>query len=190
VTVVRGDATLSKQAHLYPELTTFWMTYNTHKAPFDNADVRMAFSKAIDRTLLVQNVGKGRWSESPTFIPKGMNGYKPDLGSIQKFDATAAKTMLTQAAGDPSKITIDFLLRNSTANVQIGQFIQDQLQTNLGVKVKLELIDSKNVTTRLRKHDYQLYVGGWGADYPDDQDWFDIWMTGSGNGVGWDSNPQ
>jgi ABC-type oligopeptide transport system substrate-binding subunit len=26
VTVVKGDATLSKQAHLYPQLTTFWMT--------------------------------------------------------------------------------------------------------------------------------------------------------------------
>jgi len=32
-------------------------------------------------------------------------------------------------------------------------------------------------------------VGGWGADYPDDQDWFDIWMTGSGNVFGGYSNP-
>jgi len=188
--LVKNDAKLKQELQIVPQLTVFWMDYNIRKAPFDNKQVRLAFSKAIDRTLLVQNVGKGRWSESPTFIPKGMNGYKPDLGSIQKFDATAAKTMLTQAAGDPSKITIDFLLRNSTANVQIGQFIQDQLQTNLGVKVKLELIDSKTVTTRLRKHDYQLYVGGWGADYPDDQDWFDIWMTGSGNVFGGYSNPQ
>ncbi len=97
--------------------------------------------------------------------------------------------MLTQAVGDPSKITIDFLIRNVTANKQIGEFLADQLQTNLGVKVNQIVIDSKTVTTRLRQHDYQLYVGGWGADYPDDQDWFDIWMTGSGNVFGGYSNP-
>jgi len=58
-----------------------------------------------------------------------------------------------------------------------------------GVWFQLDVIDSKTVTTRLRKHDYQLYVGGWGADYPDDQDWYDIWMTGSGNVFGGYSNP-
>ncbi|MDQ6884463.1 MAG: peptide ABC transporter substrate-binding protein [Candidatus Dormibacteraeota bacterium] len=189
--LVKNDAKLKQELKVVPQLTVFWMDFNLRKAPFNNKQARLAFSKAIDRTLLVQNVGKGRWSESPTFIPKGMNGYKPDLGSVQKFDAAAAKTMLQGAGvGDPASLTIDFLVRNSTANVQLGQFIQDQLQNNLGVKVKLDVIDSKTVTQRLRKHDYQLYVGGWGADYPDDQDWFDIWMTGSGNVFGGYSNPE
>jgi oligopeptide transport system substrate-binding protein len=165
------------------------MDFNTRKAPFNNAKARLAFSKAVDRDSMAKNVGKGRWSASSFFIPKGMNGYRPDLGTSQAFDAAAAKTMLTQAVGDPSKITIDFLIRNSTANKQLGEFLADQLQTNLGVKVNQVVIDSKTVTTRLRKHDYQLYVGGWGADYPDDQDWFDIWMTGSGNVFGGYSNP-
>ena len=187
--LVRNDPKLSREIKLVPQLTLFWMDYNTRKAPFNNAQARLAFSKAVDRDSLVKNVGKGRWSAAPYFIPKGMNGYRPDLGATQKFDAAAAKTMLTQAVGDPSKITIDFLIRNSTANKQIGEFIADQLQTNLGVKVNQVVIDSKTVTTRLRAHNYQLYVGGWGADYPDDQDWFDIWMTGSGNVFGGYSNP-
>jgi oligopeptide transport system substrate-binding protein len=149
----------------------------------------MAFAKAIDRDSLVKNVYKGRSSAADYFIPKGMNGYRPDLGATQAFDAAAAKTMLTQAAGDPSKITIDFLIRNTTANKQVGEFIADQLQTNLGVKVNQVVIDSKTVTTRLRAHNYSMYINGWGADYPDDQDWFDIWMTGSGNQFGGYSNP-
>jgi oligopeptide transport system substrate-binding protein len=188
---VKNDPTLSKQIKNVPQLTLFWMDFNTRKAPFDNKMARLAFSKAIDRNLLANNVGKGRWAAADFFIPKGMNGYRPDLGKTQAFDVTAAKQDLT-AAGitNPSSVTIDFLVRNITANVTLGQFIQDQLQTNLGVKVNLDVIDSKTVTTRLRKHDYQLYVGGWGADYPDDQDWFDIWMTGSGNVFGGYSNPQ
>jgi oligopeptide transport system substrate-binding protein len=187
--LVRNDPVLSKQIKFVPQLTLFWMDFNTRKAPFNNKAARLAFSKAVDRDSLAKNVLKQRSQPADFFIPKGMNGYRPDLGTTQAFDAAAAKTMLTQAVGDPSKITIDFLIRNSTANKQIGEFIADQLQTNLGVKVNQVVIDSKTVTTRLRKHDYQLYVGGWGADYPDDQDWFDIWMTGSGNVFGGYSNP-
>jgi ABC-type oligopeptide transport system substrate-binding subunit len=58
VTVVRNDPVLSKQAHLLPELTVFWMTYNTKVAPLDNVDVRMA-SKSIDRDKLVNDVEHG-----------------------------------------------------------------------------------------------------------------------------------
>jgi oligopeptide transport system substrate-binding protein len=186
--LVKNDPKLSKEIKFVPQLTLFWMDFNTRKAPFNNKQARLAFSKAVDRNALTTNVLKGRSSPAPYFIPKGMNGYRPDLGSTQAFDAGSAKAMLTQAVGDPSKITIDFLIRNSTANKQIGEFIADQLQTNLGVKVNQVVIDSKTVTTRLRAHNYQLYVGGWGADYPDDQDWFDIWMTGSGNVFGGWSN--
>jgi oligopeptide transport system substrate-binding protein len=187
--LVKNDPKLTKEVKFVPQLTLFWMDFNTRKAPFNNAQARLAFSKAVDRNALANNVLKQRSTAADFFIPKGMNGYRPDLGKTQEFDAAAAKTMLTQAVGDPSKITIDFLIRNSTANKQIGEFLADQLQTNLGVKVNQVVIDSKTVTTRLRKHDYQLYVGGWGADYPDDQDWFDIWMTGSGNVFGGWSNP-
>jgi oligopeptide transport system substrate-binding protein len=187
--LVKNDPKLSKEIKFVPQLTLFWMDFNTRKAPFNNKDARLAFSKAVDRNQLVTNVLQGRSTAADYFIPKGMNGYRPDLGTSQAFDAAAAKTMLTNAVGDPSKITIDFLIRNTTANKQIGEFIAAQLQTNLGVKVNQVVIDSKTVTTRLRKHDYSLYVGGWGADYPDDQDWFDIWMTGSGNVFGGYSNP-
>ncbi len=189
--LVKGDPVLKQQLKVVPQLTLFWMDFNTRKPPFDKKEARLAFSKAVDRDSLVNNVLKGRSSAANYFIPKGMNGYRPDLGATQKFDPAAGKQLLQQAGiSDPSKLTIDFLIRNSTANKQIGEFIADQLQTNLGVKVNQVVIDSKTVTTRLRKHDYQLYVGGWGADYPDDQDWFDIWMTGSGNVFGGYSNTQ
>ena len=187
--LVKNDAKLKNEIKFVPQLTVFWMDFNTRKPPFDNKQARLAFSKAVDRNALANNVLKGRSVPANYFIPKGMNGYRPDLGKVQDYDPAAAKTMLTQAVGDPSKITIDFLIRNSTANKQIGEYLADQLQTNLGVKVNQVVIDSKTVTTRLRKHDYQLYVGGWGADYPDDQDWYDIWMTGSGNVFGGYSNP-
>ncbi|TMC53770.1 MAG: peptide ABC transporter substrate-binding protein, partial [Chloroflexi bacterium] len=75
VDVVRNDPKLSKEAKVYPKLTTFWMTFNAQKTPFDNPDVRMAFAKSIDRDKLNKQVQHDIQQSIMSFIPKGMAGY-------------------------------------------------------------------------------------------------------------------
>lgn len=178
VTVVQGDSTLSKQAKLLPRLTTFWMDFNTKKAPFDNADVRMAFAKSIDRNKLVNDVEHGTDVAISSFIPKGMGGFDTS-DNAQSFDPTAAKALLAKAGVSASSLNqFKLLTRNSTGNKTINQFIVDQWNTNLGLNIQLDVIDSKTVTSRIRKGNFDIYgPDGWGADYPDQQDWFDIFFT-------------
>jgi oligopeptide transport system substrate-binding protein len=186
VTVVRGDATLSKQAHLYPELTTFWMTFNTQKAPFDKADVRMAFAKSIDRNALVNDIEHGTDKATQSFIPNGMAGFDTS-DNAQAFDPTAAKALLAKA-GVTAAILNNFklLTRNSTGNKTLNQYIVNQWNTNLGLNMQLDVIDSKTVTSRIRKGNFDIYgPDGWGADYPDQQDWFDIFVSGSCHNLNW-----
>ena len=46
----------------------------------------------------------------------------------------------------------------------------------------LEGVDRNTWTHRVHKHDYVIaYSSGWSADYPDEQDWFDNYLTGSGS---------
>ncbi|MHB8612530.1 MAG: peptide ABC transporter substrate-binding protein [Candidatus Dormibacteraceae bacterium] len=186
VTVVRGDATLSKQAHLFPTLTTFWMTYNTHKAPFDNADVRMAFAKAIDRNKLAVDVLHDTDKAYQSFIPQGMAGADTS-DNAQSFDPAAAKALLAKANVSASTLNqYKLLTRNSTGSKTINQFIIDQWNTNLGLNMQLDVIDSKTVTSRIRKGNFDVYgPDGWGADYPDQQDWFDIFTSGSCHSLNW-----
>jgi len=181
VTVVRGDATLSKQAHLFPTLTTFWMTYNTH-----NADVRMAFAKSIDRTKLAVDVLHDTDKAYQSFIPQGMAGADTSDNS-QSFDPAAAKALLTKANVSASTLNqFKLLTRNSTGSKTINQFIIDQWNTNLGLNMQLDVIDSKTVTSRIRKGNFDVYgPDGWGADYPDQQDWFDIFTSGSCHSLNW-----
>jgi oligopeptide transport system substrate-binding protein len=184
VTVVRGDATLSKQAHLFPTLTTFWMDYNTKKAPFDNPDVRMAFSKAIDRQKLTVDVLHDTDKAYQSFIPQGMAGADTS-DNAQSFDPAAAKALLAKANVTPATLNqFKLLTRNSTGNKTINQFIVDQWNTNLGLNIQLDVIDSKTVTSRIRKGNFDIYgPDGWGADYPDQQDWFDIFFSASCGGL-------
>jgi oligopeptide transport system substrate-binding protein len=186
VTVVRGDPKLSKQVHLFPTLTTFWMSFNTHKAPFDNADVRMAFAKSIDRQKLAVNVLHDTDKAYASFIPQGMAGADTS-DNAQSFDPTAAKALLTKAGVTAATLNqFKLLTRNTTGNKTINQFIIDQWNTNLGLNMQLDVIDSHTVTTDIRKGQFDIYgPDGWGADYPDQQDWFDIFTTGSCHSLNW-----
>ncbi|HEV2028532.1 MAG TPA: peptide ABC transporter substrate-binding protein [Candidatus Dormibacteraeota bacterium] len=175
---VKSSAELVKN----PELTVFWIDINVTAKPFDNVKVRQAFAAAIDRDSFVQNVLKGRGLSAGTLIPKGMRNYRPDLG--QKFDATAGKTLLSGAGVSASSLNgVKYVYNaNSPLNKTMAEFVQAQIKTNLGVDVVLDGVDSKTLSTRLRHQQYQFGgPSGWGADYPDSQDWFDVMMTGAGN---------
>jgi oligopeptide transport system substrate-binding protein len=174
----------SPELNKIPELTVFWVDFNTTKAPFDNPKVRLAFSQAINRDEFVNNVVQGRGLGATTLIPKGMRNYRPDLGAAQKFDANAAKQTLASSGVSAASLNgVKFVYNsNSPSTSQIAQFLQAQYKTNLGVDVVLDGTDSKTVSKRLHTLSYQFgAISGWGADYPDSQDWFDIFETGSGN---------
>ncbi|MEO8745489.1 MAG: peptide ABC transporter substrate-binding protein [Candidatus Dormiibacterota bacterium] len=184
VALVQNDPTLSKQAVRTPTLTTFWIDYNTTKAPFDNVDLRLAFSKSIDRTSYVTNILKGVGTPITSMIPKGMSGYGPT--NTQSFDCTAAKAELAKAkaAGvtDAQLANIHFEYRNSATRKTSSEFLQAQWKGCLGINVILDAKDSASVSQDLRKLNYQISgFSGWQADYPDGQDWYDIFLTGSGN---------
>jgi oligopeptide transport system substrate-binding protein len=187
VDVVKNDAVLKKQSALNKKLSTFWMVFNTQETPWDNEKLRMAFAKAIDRDKLANDVLHGTVSPFQTFIPKGMPGYDASLGDSQKFDPTAAKKLLQDSGVSPASLSkFKLLTRDSTANKTTNQFLVDQWKTNLGVDIPLDVIDSKTVTSHLRKGQFDIYgPDGWGADYPDQQDWFGIFFKANCHSLNW-----
>ena len=47
--------------HLEPQMALYYVTFNTAKAPFDNADVRKAMSLVIDRDYVANTVMQGTY---------------------------------------------------------------------------------------------------------------------------------
>ena len=167
-----------------PQLSVFWINLNVRKAPFDNLKVRLAFAQAIDRESYNTNVRRGRGLAASTLIPKGMRNYRPDLGTPQKFDAATARATLASSGASAASLNgVKYTyISSSPSSKTTADFVQAQLKANLGVDVALDGIDFKTYSNRLRSGNYAF--GGptpWGADYPDSQDFYDIFMTGSGN---------
>jgi oligopeptide transport system substrate-binding protein len=186
--LAKSDPKLKNELKRVAQLDTFWLAMNLTKPPFDNVKVREAVARAVDRKALVNEVAKGLYLERQTFIPEGMNGYKPDLGKAQDYDPAKAKAALQASGVSTAAIDkVQLLTRNTTTNKQLNEFLVNQINTNLGVHWTLQVVDSKVVTSNyLRKGNFQIYaVDGWGADYPDQQDWYDIFTTGGCHGTNW-----
>ena len=183
--VVKADAKLKKELKTFQALNTFWLTMNNKQAPFDNPKVRMAFAQAINRDELASKVSHGQYKPACTFVPQGMPGYNSDFCNIQKYDPTAAKKALDASGADTALLqNLHMLTRDTTTNKTLAEYLQSTLQTNLGVKITIDLIDSKTVTKRIRKGDFQIYpTDGWGMDYAHPQDIMDIEMSGGCHGV-------
>jgi ABC-type oligopeptide transport system substrate-binding subunit len=182
--VVAAAAQLKLDLVKTPALSVFWIVFRLDQAPLNNLKVRQAIAAAIDRDAFVAQIFQGQGLPATTFIPKGMHGYAPDLGTTQTFDLARARATFAASgvsAKDLSavKFTYD---QSSDFSKATAKFIHDQLKTNLGVDITLEAIDSNSYSSRLDTGDFQ-FAGplGWMADYPDPSDWFGMFTTNSNN---------
>ena len=143
------------------------------KPPFDNILVRQALSCAIDRDSYINNVVGGIGKLALSWIPPGMPGYNATIGSQYAFNVTKAKQLLAQAGySDVSKLPqITFSYSNTAANTVRAQFLQGQMKDNLGINIILDPEESKTFTTNVNSGKFMWACFGWGADYPDPDDW-------------------
>ncbi len=187
VQAVQNDPALSQQLRRYNELTEFWLDLNATAKPLDNPAVRKAFSMAIDRNALIRDVASGLGLPATSIIPPGMPGYVEGLGSNYDFNPQAARDMLAQA-GYPNgqgfpKLTFNFATTGN--NQRRAEFVQAQLKQNLNIDINLNSQESKVEIQSFNSKNYQMAYHGWGADYPDPQDWFHTLFgcTGGNNKV-------
>jgi oligopeptide transport system substrate-binding protein len=171
---VKNDPSLSQQSVQYNELTTFWVHINNQKAPLDNVVVRRALAKAIDRNALIRDIASGVGSPATSVIPPGMPGFQEGLGQELAFDPEGAKSLLASAGfpngqGFPN---ITYTFASTTANQRRAEFLQAQWKQNLNINIQLNSMESKAYQAAFKAKQYELAFGGWGADYPDPQDWF------------------
>jgi ABC-type oligopeptide transport system substrate-binding subunit len=196
---IQNTSNESKQLLLHPKVRTTWVTFNMvsdssrpAKGPFTLAggqsahDLRMAFDLAVDKTKLA-SVVCGNILCSPAtggLITKGLTGYLGDNADpLAAFDPAKAKQLLKSADPDGKKTAnLTYAYDPETPVFKDSAvFLQDQWQTNLGIKVNLISVSHHAFIQARLKGSYVLSRDGWQADYNHPQDWFSgLWGTALG----------
>lgn len=189
---VAADSSLSHDLVRTPDLTVYWITFRVNAPLAGNVKVREAIAEAINRDAFVKDIFQGQGIGTDSFIPKGMEGYDPNL-SGQKFDVAQARATLAGAGVSAAQLsTMKFSYdQSSDFGKATAKFVHDQLKANLGADIVLQGLDTNTLSSHLGSGEFQLAGPmGWTADYPDPADWYDIFTTTSSNDLPFYQNQQ
>lgn len=152
---------------------TYYLTYDTTKAPFNNLKVREALAYAVNRTSLINAVGGSSLAyPATTFLPaQKALGYQPYdyFPAGRQGNPAKAKQLLAQA-GYPHGITLTLAHNNASDDAsgpETATALQDAFK-KAGITLKLTTVDYDSFYTQLNnpKTQPQLAIAGWGADWP------------------------
>ena len=177
---------------------TYYVCFQTQKAPFDDARVRKAFSLAIDRTYIVNQVTQSGQVEAGGFVPAGVydaegatgddfrtvggDYYKPTDADYEA-NCEEARALLAEAGypdGEGFPV-VEYLYNTSDAHKAVAEALQYMWEEELGVKVTLNNQEWAAFLQTRKDGDYSIARNGWIADYNDPISFLDMWMTGGGN---------
>ncbi len=162
VAPVLADPLLAAQFRMAPFDCTYTLAYNTNYSVFANADVRKAFTAAIDRQDMIEQTLAGVGLSTQTFASPGMFGYVDGeaLGIGIPSDAAQAQAYLATAgypggAGFPVTIV---QVRDTPANRGRWDYLIAAWQNVLSVPVSAVYVASP-------ANGQAINFTGWCADY-------------------------
>jgi len=172
----------------HPLLRGYYYGFNTRLPPFDDARVRRAFAMAIDRSEFPR-VLQGGELPAGYWVPPGMPYHNPDIGLA--FDPEAARALLREAGLDASQLApIRVVYNTDQTHKLVAEKVQAQWSQHLGVEVELENREWKVFLRELNANPPPVYRLGWGADFPDPDNFMNLFTSYSDNNhSGW-GNPR
>ncbi len=183
VSTALNDADLKKDLETYAAFVTFYMFFNTDKPPFNNLKLRQAFSHAIDRTALTEQVMQKLALPAYSMLPNGFpcsQNSDPAIQSIQAYDAGLARKLMADAghANGQGLPTIELWTRQGQY-AREAEAIQRMLKTALGVTVQPRDFERALFMDKLAKHEITLGIVQWKMDAEDPTNFLDWWGTQS-----------
>jgi len=184
--------TFYRELMVVPQLSFYYIGFNTTKPPFDDVNIRRAFSMAIDREKLASLVFSDMVEPAYGILPPGLPGFNSNLSGL-RFDVEEAKQLIRESKyGDVSKLPPVTLTSYGWGGL-ISQYLQaivHEWRQNLGVEVQVRQLEPERFFYHLEQEKDEMFDIGWIADYPHPQNFLEIlFRTGSENNYGEYSNP-
>jgi ABC-type oligopeptide transport system substrate-binding subunit/class 3 adenylate cyclase len=146
-----------------PELGVYYLEFDVSRPPFDDRRVRQAFIHATDRETLINVAMRGRdFPATGGFVPVGMPGHAP--GIALPYDPQRARELLAEAGYPDGRDFPTVLFFPFQRLIPEGEQLRLQWSATLGIET----------TVPATSKSAHMVLLGWGADYPDPDDFLRV----------------
>ena len=181
-----------------PIIGTYYLSLNTQKEPFNDANVRKALSLAIDREYVANTLMQGTYTAASNFMGPGWvdtdgsqfmdnaNGGQPYIDTTDyEANLEEAKKLLADAGypdgeGFPQ---ITYSTNDAGYHRVVAEYLQ-QAWAELGIYLSVEIVEWASFTPMRRNGDYESSRNGWVGDYSDPSNMLDLLYSTNGNNDG------
>jgi oligopeptide transport system substrate-binding protein len=181
------------ELQIVPELSFSYIGFDHTRPPFDDANIRRAFSMALDKDKLVSLVFKEMMQRADGILPPGIPGFNEALRGIE-FDIEKSRELIASSSYGSVEnlppITVTTMGWGGLISSSLEAIIHEWRQ-NLGVEVKVRQLEPEQFLYNLKAEKDEMYLLGWVADYPHPQNFLELlFRTGEENNGGEYSNPE
>jgi oligopeptide transport system substrate-binding protein len=177
--------TNSEKAQSIPMGGTTFCSFNNESLPFQNKNIRAAFSLAIDREWLAQETGCFK-VPATRLLPPPL--AKNPVSSRLEFNRPLAVQKLRQGmkelgifgSGEPDQLNVHCFFENLTLSFEnsverskVAHALQKQWKQVLKLQVKLDPSDYQSHLQKLYSGSYSMGLGYWLTQYMDPLDIFE-----------------
>jgi oligopeptide transport system substrate-binding protein len=171
-----------------PELSTYFVCFNTRKPPFDNREVRKAFALGINRAALAL-IQQTDDKPATGYVPRGFHmpdgsDFRDHYGPMfQDNDVAGGKAALAAAGypGGKGLPQITYLYNTDERHKKVAEFLNGQWKKNLDVNVRLQNQEWKVLIENRTQGNFQVCRHGWVGDYEDPMTFLDMFLSTSDN---------
>lgn len=162
-------------------LSSFYITLNFRDKTFgQNKALRQALAYALDTPAYIEKMENGRGHALNTIVPLPIAGSEESVPvKWYSHDPNKAKAKLKEAGYPEGKglppITILYGSQDKITK-QNHEFLRNLLAQS-GFQIKGEFLTFSDYLQRKEGGSFQLASGGWGADYPDAENFYQLFYS-------------
>lgn len=186
--------------HAFSAYGTYFYNFNCSETlndgsfnPFKSAEVRRAFTMALDKSAIVKHVTRMNQKVATTFIPPGsIPGYASPKGV--SFDPRAARALMSSQgwddrdgngvieneAGDEFPV-VEILYSTGQGHEDIAQAAGAMWERELRVRTTLVGKESKVFGEEVKNHNFMVSRANWFGDYGDPTTFLDLFRSTNNN---------
>jgi oligopeptide transport system substrate-binding protein len=167
------------------EISTFWITFNMEDAVVGkNLKLRQAIAHAYDSARYSEIFYSGVAPVATQLLPPGIYGFEKGRPDPYSFNLDEARKLLAEAGypggrdsnGNQLEVTLTAQADGSEQR-QRAEFDQRAIES-LGIRCRVNGVTFAHMQTLEDRGDFQIISGtGWGADYPDPENYFMLFYS-------------